>query len=121
MGTTQGDITDGTLDCGDVGVAQFIIVQDHSGAILQVLQCVGQSGTGDRSVPAGEVVCTVIHVDMACDVGCPTTPQTDQLQQQQDKYLQIAEEETGGRERERINTNLWISGACVVNAVTLTQ
>ena len=81
-------------------MAHYCIVQDHSGAILQVLQCIGQSGTGDGSLPAGEVVSTFVHVDMACDVGCPTTPQTDQLQQQQDKYLQIPEGETGGRERE---------------------
>ena len=89
MGTTDGDVTDGgvTLDGGDVGVTQHLVVQEHRGVTLQVLQCVGKSGTGEGSLQASGVINTCVPVDMACGIGPPTTTQTDQLQQHQERYL----------------------------------
>ena len=97
MVTTDGDVTDGaTLDCGDVGVAHHFIVQEHGGVTVQVLQCVGQSGTGDGPLPASGVVHTCVAVDMALGIGCPTTQQTDQLKQHQERYLRREKKGTEG-------------------------
>lgn len=89
MGAIDGDVTDGaTLDYGDIRVEHELVVQEDSGVIVQVLQCIGQSGTGDGSLPTSGVVDTYFRVDMALGIGHPATPQTEQLEQGHDRYLQ---------------------------------
>ena len=56
MDTTDGYITYRALDCSGVEVVQYFIVQEHSGITVQLLQCVGQSGAGDISLPTCGVV-----------------------------------------------------------------
>ena len=51
MRATDADVADGAiLDGGDVGVAHHVILQEHGGVVMQVLQCVGQSGARDGSL-----------------------------------------------------------------------
>ena len=89
MGAIDGDVIDGaTLDYGDIRVEHELVVQEDSGVIVQVLQCIGQSGTGDGSLPTSGVVDTYFRVDMALGIGHPATPQTEQLEQGHDRYLQ---------------------------------
>lgn len=94
--TLNGDVTDGAiLDYGYIGMDHVCIVQEHGGVIVEILQCIGQSGAGDGSIPASGVVYTGVKVDMERGIGYYTTHQTDQLQQHQKGYLQMVEDREG--------------------------